>query len=119
MRLPLPVIILQGITALCVTLTALILFGINKLVLNFYAHALGGKPLPALTTWTAADAIWGYLYFVPTLFLALYALFAPAEKKDLILFASVAALAFSLLAMTVIVTGTILPAIPLWVSRME
>lgn len=119
MKLPLPLIILQWVTALCVILTAPILFGINKLVLKFYAHALGSKPLPALTTWTSADAICWYLYPLPILLLALYALTAPADKKDFILFASVAALAFSLLVMSIVVTGTVLPAIPVWVSKME
>jgi hypothetical protein len=111
-------IISQWIVAACFTWSSLILLLVNFLTMHHYQHALGGMPLPAITQWTAASAVWFYLYPVPIVLIAAYGSF-PSARKDFLIFAHLAAFAFSVAMILTIILGTVLPAIPYWPVSMS
>jgi len=86
--------------------------------MQHYQNVLGGKPLPAITQWTAASSVWFYLYPLPTLLIALYGSFRPA-KKNFLIFAQLAAISFAIAMILTILLGTVLPAIPYWPIQIQ
>jgi hypothetical protein len=113
MKLQWSLIIPQWIATLSVTWTSFILLLVNTLTLHHYHNVLGGKPLPAITQLTAAYSVWCYLFPLPIILISIYGSF-PSAKKEVLIFAHLAAVTFSVAMILTIILGTVLPAIPNW-----
>ena len=100
--------------ALCLALTAFLMFVVNHLAMSFYQHAFGGKPLPYLTTVMSSHSIWPYFYFLPSLAIAIIAIRSTLEDQRSLFPYALAAVTFAICIIVIIAIATLLPAIPVY-----